>query len=511
MLIRLDPRNERRGPLYRRIYEHLRRAILDGELQAGRRLPSSRELAGELGLSRNVVVVAYEQLLAEGYVEGRVGAGTFVAAPLPEVSPTRDPRPAARTRKPPRLTAFAERAVAERPLDVSPARTPAPRYDFRYGGVDPDARSLEIWRRLLLRRAGELRSGYGPSAGHPELRRQIADYVRQSRGVRCGLGQILVVNGSQQALDLAIRLLVAPRQRVLIEEPHYQGARKAFLAAGAELVPGRVDDEGLDVEALPPGAERARLVYVTPSHQFPTGAVMSLKRRLALLDWADRHDAYILEDDYDSEFRYEGRPVEAVQGLDRHGRTIYAGTLSKVLSPALRLGYLVVPEELAEAFAAVKWLSDRHTPTLEQAAVADFMAEGHFERHLRRLRTRNARRRAALLEAIEEHLGDRVRVTGTNAGVHLLVWLHDIAPEDLGDLIERAAGDGVGVYSCVPYFLAPPAEAGLLLGYATLSSGEIREGIRRLWRTVKAPRRAAGPSPPCRPSPSPSSDSGGGR
>lgn len=243
-----------------------------------------------------------------------------------------------------------------------------------------------------------------------------------------------------------------------------------------------MDGEGLDVAAAPP--DGARLVYVTPSHQFPTGAVMSLRRRLALLEWAARYGAYVLEDDYDSEFRYEGRPVEAVQGLDRHGRTIYVGTVSKVLSPTLRLGYLVVPEALVEACEALKWLCDRHTPTLEQAALADFMAEGHFERHLRRMRTRNARRREALLAALDEQLGGRVRMTGTNAGVHLLVWLRGVPPARLGELIDRAAANGVGLYSCAPYFLEPPPEAGLLMGYASLSPEEIREGIRRLGEIV---------------------------
>lgn len=499
MLIHLDTATSSGSsdPLYRQIYDRLRASILSGELEPGRRLPSSRDLARDIQVSRNVVVAAYEQLLAEGYVEGRVGSGTFVAPALPElrgVSLARnDNTPAQPAARPaPQLSAFARRALEGRLLRVGfPAASSVP-YDFRYGGGQPDSRGLKAWSRLVLRHADQLRYDYAPIEGHPALRRQVVHYVREKRGVRCQAEQVIIVNGSQQALDLASRVLLEPGSRVLLEDPHYQGARRAFQAAGAVIVAGPVDDDGLDVAAAPCAAAGARLVYVTPSHQFPTGAVMSLRRRLRLLEWAERQGAYILEDDYDSEFRYEGRPVEAVQGLDQNGRTIYVGTLSKVLSPTLRLGYMVVPEELVEAFTAVKWLSDRHTPTLEQAALADFMAEGHFERHLRRMRTRNARRRAALMTALDVYMGDRVRISGTNAGVHLLVWLRHVAPEDLGDWIRRAAEIGVGVYSCAPYFLEPSAEAGLLLGYATLSSAEIDEGIRCL-ATLDAgrPRRAS--------------------
>lgn len=275
-------------------------------------------------------------------------------------------------------------------------------------------------------------------------------------------------------------MLLDPGDRVVIEEPHYQGARLVFLAAGARLVPAPVDGDGLDVACLPRAGARARLAYVTPSHQFPTGVVMSLGRRLALLEWARRADAHVVEDDYDSEYRYEGRPIEAVQGLDRAGRVIYVGTLSKVLFPALRLGYLVLPGPLVEPFRRAKWATDRHTGTLEQEVLAEFIRDGHFERHLRRSRTRYAARRAALLDALAAHFGDRAEVVGANAGVHLLVWLRGVAPGALDRLVQRAAEDGVGVYPIAPYYLIPPKRAGLLLGYASLTEAEIRAGIRRL-------------------------------
>jgi GntR family transcriptional regulator/MocR family aminotransferase len=321
---------------------------------------------------------------------------------------------------------------------------------------------------------------YTRPEGHAPLRQALADYLRRARGVLCDPGQIIVVNGSQQALDLVARVLLDPGDRVVIEEPHYQGARFAFLATGARLVPARVDAEGLDVRGLPAAARSARLVYVTPSHQFPTGVVMPLGRRLGLLSWAKRGGAHIVEDDYDSEYRYEGRPIEAMQGLDRAGRVIYMGTFSKVLFPALRIGYLVLPAPLVEPFQAAKWLTDRHTSTLEQEVLAEFIRDGSFERHLRRSRTCYAARRAALLQALADYLPKRAEVIGANAGLHLLVWLRGVSPHTVDRLVQRAAGVGVGLYPIAPYYLRPPRRVGFLLGYAALTEGAIRNGIRRL-------------------------------
>jgi GntR family transcriptional regulator/MocR family aminotransferase len=482
------------GSLHQQVYEGLRRAILDGRLSSGARLPSTRRLADDLGVSRNTALAAYEQLFAEGYVVGRVGAGTFVAAELPDTMLRAGPGGAAATQPaaPPALSAYGRRVGAADPLaSPTPRAGGRPlRYDFRYGNPATADFPHEVWRRLLARRARRAspRSlGYGPPHGHAGLRAAVADYLRRSRAVVCQPDQIVVVNGSQQALDLVARVLLDPGDTVAIEEPAYQGARRVFVAAGARVVPVPVDADGADVAALGPEAASARVVYVTPSHQFPTGATMSLPRRLALLAFAASSGGYVVEDDYDSEYRYEGRPIEAVQGLDRSGRVIYVGTFSKVLFPSLRVGYLVLPPPLVAPLVGAKWLADRQTSTLEQEVLADFLAEGHFERHLRRARARNAARRETLLEALDAYLAGRVTVEGANAGVHLIAWLPDIHAADLPALVDRAAAAGVGLHPIAPYYVDPPARAGLLLGYGALAEREIREGVRLVAQVLDRP------------------------
>jgi GntR family transcriptional regulator/MocR family aminotransferase len=286
------------------------------------------------------------------------------------------------------------------------------------------------------------------------------------------------VQGSQQAIDLAARLLVEPGDTAVLEDPHYPALLLALEAAGAEILALPVDAEGLCVEQLP--ARGARLACVTPSHQFPTGAVMPLARRLALLAWARDSDAFVLEDDYDSEFRYDGRPIESLQGLDRDERVLYVGTMSKVLFPSLRIGYVVLPEPLVGVFQAAKAVADTGSAGLEQRALAEFIADGSFERHLRRARTRHGARRRSLVLAIGEHLGGAVEVTGANAGLHVVLWLRGVAAERAAELRQRAAAAGVGVYSVRPFYQRAPTRAGLLLGYASLDEEAIREGVRRL-------------------------------
>jgi GntR family transcriptional regulator/MocR family aminotransferase len=347
-----------------------------------------------------------------------------------------------------------------------------------------DAFPLKVWARLVAAQARLTSAsslGYGPPEGQAPLREAIAHYLRRSRAVDCDPDQVIVVSGSQQAFDLVARVLINPRDRVVIEEPQYPGAREAFLGAGARLIAVPVDHEGLEVAKLGRAAHSARLVSVTPSHQFPTGAVMSLARRVALLSWAEERSAYVVEDDYESEYRYEHRPVEAIQGLDRAGRVIYIGTFSKVLFPALRLGYLVLPRPLAQPFRSAKWLADRHTASFPQGVLTQFIREGHFERHLRRARALLAGRQAALLGAIRAHLGDRVDVSGASAGLHILMWIRGMHPgAALTALIGRAAKAGVGIYPVTPYYMRPPRRAGLLLGYAGLNEEQIRAGIERL-------------------------------
>jgi GntR family transcriptional regulator/MocR family aminotransferase len=359
------------------------------------------------------------------------------------------------------------------------------KFDFAYYRASAQNFPHELWRRLLVRRLRALDLEYAPVEGDATLRDEIAKYLRRSRAVDCDPNQILLVNGSQQALDLVARVLIDPGSTVVLEEPHYQGAREVFRAAGAKLRFIPVDRNGLEVERLPKPPRKVRLAYVTPSHQFPTGAVLPLDRRLALLSWAEKMGAYILEDDYDAEHRYEGRPLEAVQGLDRSGRVIYIGTFSRVLFPSLRLGYVVMPQPLREALSRAKWIGDRHTSPLQQAALADFMREGHFDHYVRRFRAHSAARRDALLEAIAKNFGNGVEVLGAAAGMHILVRFPAIPASRTAALIERAARAGVGVYSAAPYYGAKaPACCELMLGYGALSESEIAEGIQVLRKQV---------------------------
>lgn len=463
-------------PLHRQLYESLRQAILSGKLSAGCRLPASRTLAVALSLSRNVVLLAYDQLRAEGYVESRVGAGTFVAAELPGVSSSENSsHTASPAVRPPALSAYARRVRA---LPLASSTTAAAAIDFRFGAVASDAHSMRIWRRLLNRHAERLLMSDTAVQGYPPLRQAIASYVGRSRGITCSADQIVVVNGTQQALDLVARIFLDPGDQVILEEPHYLGAREVFMAAGAKLLAYPTDDDGLVTERLRGAC--ARLAYVTPSHQFPTGAVLPAARRLALLDWARNAGAYVVEDDYDSEYRYAGRPLEPVAALDQDQLTIYLGTFSKQLFPALRLGFLVLPPPLIEPFRATKYLADRHSAMLNQAVLADFISEGHFERHLRRMRAANGKRRAMLLAALNRELGRAVTITGNNAGVHLALWLPGVSPLAVDTIVTEARTAGVGVYSCNPSFYGPPSRAGLLLGYETLDEAQIDAGVMRL-------------------------------
>jgi GntR family transcriptional regulator / MocR family aminotransferase len=477
-------------PLYQQLYSHMRAAILCGELGGGTKLPSTRALAHQLSVSRNTVLNAYNQLIAEGYLESVEGSGTFVARVLPDLlltSPAHDSL--SRTRRAdapkPRLSerASLQLASAHRSAPLPPASQAAPR-PFRADMPALDAFPYELWSRLVVRHARRMPASaftYQNAAGYRPLREAIAAHVTLSRRVHCTPEQIIIVSGAQAALDLAARMLINAGEPVWMEDPGYLGARGAFLGAGAQLIPVPIDHEGLVVEAGIARAPQARLVYLTPSHQFPLGVTMSLARRLALLDWARRADAYILEDDYDSEFRFAGRPLAALQGLDDAGHVIYIGTFSKVLFPALRIGYLIVPPPLVEAFLAVRRLIDIHPPMLEQATLADFIVEGHFARHLRRMRTLYAERRAALIEAASALPLD---IQAPEAGIHCVGWLPD-ATDELA-LVRRAATHGLDLAPVSLFSLEPLGRKGLLLGYAGHSVQAIQDGVRRLAAALQA-------------------------
>lgn len=478
-------RRSRGEPLTTQLYRGLRDAILSGALPPESRVPSTRDLALSEGVARNTALRVYEKLLSEGYLVQRRGAGTFVAPELPAVTRLH-PTPAAPSAPPapPRLSRRGQRLVPLAQVSWAPV-TPPVVVDFRYGPTALDDFPRQIWRRLLSRAARETTAphlDYGAPAGLPELREAICEYLTHARAVSCQPEQIIVVHGSQQALALTSEVLLDPGDRVLVEEPGYPGATIAFWAAGATVVPGAIGPEGLDVRALGTSMRKVRLAYVTPSHQFPTGVIMTLARRLSLLEWAASTGAWIFEDDYDSEFRYGVRPVESLQGLDRQERVVYAGTFSKVLFPSLRLGYLVVPPPLVDPFRAAKALADTGTGGLEQRALARFIRDGHFERHLRRARAGNGQRRATLVAALQDHLGDQVEVLGANAGLHVMLRLRNVPLADESELIADAERAGVRVYSPVRFYAAPRdrPEAELLLGYASLSLGQIRRGVARL-------------------------------
>jgi len=467
-------------PLHRQLYGQLREAILGRRIRPGARLPSTRMLAAEIGVSRNTILNAYEQLFAEGYLDARGGSATRVAECLPcDVMCVRG-----RQEGELRLTGVTRRPSSRGAMFSAAHRTccseEGPPRPFRTGLPDVGEFPSRIWAGLVARywrRPSRALSGYGFSAGYPPLRKAISDYLRESRGVCCEPGQVIVVAGSQQGLDLTARVLLDPGDTVWMEDPGYLGARSAFAAAGARLQPVPVDQEGLDITAAAETDQTARMAYVTPSHQYPLGALMSLPRRLRLLDWARRTGAWILEDDYDSEFRYTGRPLAALQGLDTEGCVVYLGTFSKVLSPALRLGYLVVPPALVDVFTAAREVAGEHAPMMEQAALADFIADGHFARHIRRMRMIYAERQAALIKASSGFDG-LFEVEPRPAGMHATLWLG--TGMDDQETSRRAAEGGVDTRPMSIFWLRPPDRHGLLLGYAAFTPAEIREGVKKL-------------------------------
>ena len=472
-------------PLQQQLYNEVRMAILGGRLAPGARVPSTRLLATDTGVSRNTVAGAFDQLLAEGYLEARVGSGTYVTHSLPDnlLRVPGAPRNAVASGN---TASLSRRGKALASISVSLTRGIAAPCAFRPGVPALDHFPRELWGRMaarILRHAPPALLSYGDPAGYRPLREAIAEYLRGARGVRCSARQVIVTAGSQQALDLAARVLLDPGDTAWVEDPGYLGARGALHAAGIRCAAIPVDGEGLSVSHGEARAPHARLACVTPSHQYPLGMTMSLARRMTLLSWANRRCAWIVEDDYDSEYRYTGRPLPALQGLDTGGRVIYTGTFSKVLFPALRLGYLVVPETLADAFVAARALADRHPPGLEQVLVAEFLGEGHFTRHVRRMRALYAERQSLLVEAAGRELGDMLKVSPAEAGMHLLGWL----PKDARDQDVSAAAKAVGVI--VPpvsaYFLSAPPKPGLMLGYAAVTARQIRGGIRKLASTLR--------------------------
>jgi GntR family transcriptional regulator / MocR family aminotransferase len=486
-------------PLYRQLYDRLRAQILSGQLEPGTRLPSTRTLSTALGVSRNTTALAYEMLLLEGYLESRVGDGTRVAV-LPPLhgDPRQAPGSAAErgvagTAHPPTATLSRRgQALAHIIAATDDARelTTSSEHVFGIGQPDVAAFPFQTWARLLARHAHRsLRSValYQSALGYLPLREAIAAHIGVTRGVNCSPQQIVITAGAQGALDLIARVLLDPGDRVWVEDPGYHGARGALLAAGARLVPVPVDDQGIDVAAGQRLASGARLAVVTPSHQFPTAVPMTMTRRLDLLAWAGESNAWIVEDDYDSEYRYGGRPLEALQGLDSSGRVLYVGTFSKVLFPSLRLGYVVVHPALVPGFLAAQSFAVHHLPLVEQMALADFIAEGHFARHLRKMRHLYLERRNTLVDALTQQLRDIMRVVVPTAGMHLVAWLPSAL--NVSPVVEQAAAHGLRILPISQFAMCPPQRDGLMFGFAGASPDRLRAGVYTLTLAMRAASR----------------------
>jgi GntR family transcriptional regulator / MocR family aminotransferase len=455
------------------LYEALRAAILEGRLGRGARLPATRDLARQYGVARGTVVAVFEQLQSEGYVASRVGSGTRVSDQIPE-DLWQPARPRTVRRRPP-----------------PPSRVPAPTALRPFHPFEPalDEFPIELWTRIAarrLRRATRALLGSGDVRGYAPLREAIAAYLGGSRGVRCTVDQVVIVSGVQQALDLLARLLVRPGDPVWLEDPGYPGATAAFRNAGARLVPVPVDAHGLDVARGIERAARAKAVYLTPAHQFPLGATLSIERRLAVLDWARQTGARVVEDDYDSEYRFGGRPIPALQGLDRSDCVVFLGSFSKVLFSSLRLGYVVVPPALLEPLLALRFNTDRHAPTLDQAILCDFITEGHLGRHIRRMRELYRIRLAALREAATAHLEGLLEIppiqAGLNTAARVVCGLSSRQAEAV------AAAQGVDAMALDRYALERRDLDGLLLGFGAFDPAQIRAGVLRLAAALGAAR-----------------------
>ncbi len=467
-------------PYYAQIYEGFRTAILSGRLGPGERLPSTRSLATELAISRLPVLMAFQQLLSEGYLVGKVGSGTYVADPLPNVIRARVPwwQPSHHG-----VIADARRTETERP-SVGGAHGV-----FRIGLPALDRFPHEMFARVVRRHAADRNLdllGYGDPSGYLPLRDAIAKYLRSARAVNCEAGQVLIVSGSQMALQIAAMALVTSDSLVCVEDPGYRFARRAIALSPGTIVPIAVDEMGIDVATLVRLGTRARMAYVTPSHQFPLGVAMTASRRLALLEWAEARDAWVVEDDYDGQFRYAGGPLGSLRGMDGNDRVIYVGSFSTVLFPALRLGYMVVPQTLVRRFIRIRQSMDLCPPVLYQVALADFMNSGQFTRHLRRMRNVYRARRDALVEALETSAGDVMQLGNTDAGLHLVISL----PKDVDDreVARRAALQGMHPWPLSSCYAGDTAQTGLLLGFGGSDETTLASSVRALSALVRTLR-----------------------
>lgn len=477
-------------PMYQKICLAIRQSILDGNLAAKTRLPSTRNLAYQLGVSRITVVNAFEQLLAEGYLEGKTGSGTFVAKELPENLLQTKSKTSKITAKPTtnelRLSVFGKKVEAENVFKnrlISQTKF----VPFQNGLTAIDEFPFEIWSRItnrIIRNPKRNLLGYGDAAGYFPLREAIAKHLTSARGVNCTAEQVFITSGAQQALYLAAGIFLERGDSIVIEEPCYLEARNVFSANDAKIISVEVDNEGLNAANIP-SDNKIKLAYVTPSHQYPLGVTMSLSRRLALLEWAKKNNAWIIEDDYNSEFRYAGRPIESLQGLDKSGRVIYVGTFSKTIFPGLRIGCLVLPSNLVGIFSAAKNLIDVHSPMLEQAVLAEFINEGHFSRHIRRMRTLYQKRQEILLENCEKYLKDFVEIKKADAGMHLVGFLHEHISDS--NLFEKGLEKDLKLSPLSNYYTNFPKRNGIIFGYTAFNEKEISNAIKQIAEIFEKP------------------------
>jgi GntR family transcriptional regulator / MocR family aminotransferase len=471
-------------PLHRQIYDAYRSMILGGGLQPGQQIPSTRALASDLKVSRIPVLTAYAQLLAEGYFEARTGAGTFVCSSLPDqiarpVNNSADPAP----------LAAESRFVAKR-TSALPSAQASPWFGLGAFSISQAALNefpVQVWSNLTLRHCRNLQASplhYGDTMGLEQLRDAVCTYLRTARAVRCDPQQVMIVSGSQQALEISARVLLDPGSAVWVEDPGYWLTRRVLNFAGCRLVPVPVDGEGLNVTAGVKKCRKARAAYVAPSHQFPLGVTMSASRRLQLLDWAERSKAWIVEDDYDSEYRYDSMPIASLQGLDSNSRVIYIGTFSKVLFPSLRMGYMVIPKDLLGYFQETRRTMDLSPPYFYQAVVTDFIRDGHFARHIRRMRQLYSERRTALVESLREEFRSTVEILGSQAGMYLATAF----PKGLRDVevANSAAREKLWLAPLSPYYLEQPSRQGFLLGFGGVSAEDIPRDVQRFKNVLQS-------------------------
>jgi GntR family transcriptional regulator/MocR family aminotransferase len=470
-------------PLHSQIYKALRDAIARGDLRAGQRVPSSRAMSLELKVSRIPVLDAYAQLKAEGYFEARKGAGTYISHALPEHL-TQCRRPVAAG---PQKTS-GPRPVARRAL-LAALEPPSPWHAglgaFAVHQPAFDEFPFAVWSKLVTHHAknpGARAIHCLNTMGIKRFREAICNYLRTARAVQAEPEQIMIVSGSQQALQIATNVLLDPGVPVWMEEPGYRLARNTFAAAGCRLIPVPVDDEGLNVAAGMKRCADARAAYVTPSHQYPLGSTMSAGRRMQLLNWAQHHGAWIIEDDYDSEYRFESAPVSSLQGLDSNSRVIYIGTFSKVLFASLRMGYMVIPPDLVERFIAVRHTMDIFPPYLYQEVIADFMQEGHFARHLRRMRLLYSGRRKALVDQLGKSLGDALEIHGTAAGMHLAATFR--SERDDVAIAHKAAAAGVWLWPLSRSYMTKNVRKGFVLGYGNVAPQRMPAAVEKLRHAI---------------------------